>query len=92
MKDKIREELMKENLALREVLDELIDMNIANRGGTRLFNGPAEFISCYTCRSSGSMTAKERKNDKNWALWDKARRLLGEDMDTIIKQETKKEK
>lgn len=64
------------NAELRDALETLVDMYVANRGSDGKFPHPHEFISCITPRAVSEMTAKQRKADRTWRAWDAARATL----------------
>ncbi|MCK5605782.1 hypothetical protein KAR91_28055 [Candidatus Pacearchaeota archaeon] len=68
-----KKELEEQNKELKEALEGLVDMYIANRG-----TPDSEFISCITPRSASEMTPLERIKDRTWSTWDKARILIGD--------------
>lgn len=69
-------QLEKENRTLRRVLENLVDMYVANRG-----RADSEFISCITpSRHAVRMTPAERRLDETWNAWDLARIALGEEI------------
>ena len=61
------ERLEKERDELTSVLDNLVEMYIANRGSDH------EFICCITPKAASKMTYLERMKDKTWRAWDEAR-------------------
>ena len=67
-----KEEMEKRIKDLESVLNRLVNMYIANRGGD------GEFICCITPQSANEMTPLERRKSKHWSLFDEARILLGE--------------
>lgn len=67
-------EAKEENIKLKEILEELIDMYIANRGTS------SEFISCITPPNFSDMTILQRRKNKCWSTWDKARRAVGKQL------------
>ena len=58
---------------LAEVCQELIDAYVANLG-----HPEDEFISCITPRHASEMSPAERRDDKYWGIWDRARKAICE--------------
>lgn len=63
--------LLAQRDALREALNTLVKMYVANLG-----NPASEFISCITPLHASDLTAKERAKDSTWSAWDAARAAL----------------
>lgn len=69
---------------LIEAAEAIVKMYVANRGTDH------EFISCITPPHASEMTKKERKQQKNWAAWDRLRTAIEQVKKAVVTVDVKR--